>query len=323
MKTFYHYHFINFNAHVLSLDPSVLVSSKANKLCWSERGACSAPICRSQPPPARRARWWNRSEPLITSEQRNAALSFLQTADTEQPQHTQLMTKTPAKRIRWSPLGPWLLCALRGQWGFNDNEIRSFHLPAEATRMCTAASLPPAPGPSRRHPESCSLEQFLTKFGFSLMNSSKRAAEPGSFLGQCVGNRSSLIHMSALIRADAPLLPRLLHAFRLLWQSLISLDLDGSVAENAAPKLPVTADNRPLLPFWASLPATPTPVPEPAFLVPYLPIFLLFVSSLLTYRLSSLVFLHFWIMSRTRPDVPLGPQRAPLTLITLLAVTGQ
>lgn len=191
--------------------------------------------------------------------------------------------------------------------------------------MCTAASLPPAPGPPCRHPESCSLEQFLTKFGFSLMNSSKRAAEPGSFLGQCVGNRSSLIHMSVLIRADAPLLPRLLHALCLLWQSLISLDLDGSVAENAAPKLPLTADNRPLLPFWVSLPATPPlpPTPESASLVPYLPIFLLFVSSLLTYRLSSLVFLHFWIMSRTRSDVPLGPQHAPLTLITLLAVTGQ
>lgn len=43
MSAFYHYHFINLKAHVLRPDPSVLVSSKANKLCWSERGAHNAP----------------------------------------------------------------------------------------------------------------------------------------------------------------------------------------------------------------------------------------------------------------------------------------
>lgn len=93
------------------------------------------------------------------------------------------------------------------------------------------------------------------------MNSSKRATEPGSFLGQCVGNRFSQLHMSALIRADAPLLPRLLHTFHLLRQSLISLDLDGSVAENAALKLPLTADNRPP-PSRLSVPFCP-PHPHP------------------------------------------------------------
>lgn len=73
------------------------------------------------------------------------------------------------------------------------------------------------------------------------MTFSQLAAEPSSFLGQPVGNRLSLIHMSALIQADAPPPhPWLLHTFPLLWQSLISLDLDGR-----KPKLPLTPDNRP------------------------------------------------------------------------------
>lgn len=246
MSTFYHYHFINLKAHVL-IHVSIHPCSFPQRLISSvdQRGARNAPVCCSQPPPAWGARWWNRSEPLITSEQRNAALSFLRTADTEQAQHTQMMTKSPARWIRWSPRGLRVIFALHCRWGFNMNEIRSFYLLIEASRMCSAAWIPAASGPSCRHPESCSLERFLTKFCFSLMNSSKCATEPGSFFGQCVGNRFSLIHMSALIRADAPPLPRLLHTFRLLWQSLISLDLDGSVAENAGPKLPLTADNRP------------------------------------------------------------------------------
>lgn len=113
-------------------------------------------------------------------------LSFLRTADTEQAQHTQLMTKSPARRIRWSPRGPRVIFALHCRWGFKMNEIRSFYLLIEASRMCSGAWIPAASGPSCRHPQSCSLERFLTKFCFSLMNSSKCATEPGSFFGQCV-----------------------------------------------------------------------------------------------------------------------------------------
>lgn len=328
MLMFYHYHFINLNAHVLSFDPSVLIFSKANMLCWSERGARNASVYCSQPSPAWAARWWNRSEPLITSEQRNAALSFLQTADTKQSQHTQLMTKSPARWIKWGPWGQGLIfafCCRPLIW----MKSELFYLLSEANRVLSSITFSPATGSSCRHPESSSLERFLTKFCFLLMNSSKRTTELGSFLGQCVGNRFSLIHMSALIRDDAPLLPWLLHTSRLLWHSLISLDLDGSVAENAAPKLPLTADNRPppsrlSVPSCPPPPLTTTTIRLSCALSPHLSpprVFLSPLPPLITFFFSFIF--HFWIMSRAHPDVPLDQQRAPLTLITLLTVTGR
>lgn len=45
-----------------------------------------------------------------------------------------------------------------------------------------------------------------------------------------------------------PPLPWLLHTFRPSWQSAVSLEADGSVAETGAPKLPFSLDNRPSLP---------------------------------------------------------------------------
>lgn len=62
-----------------------------------------------------------------------------------------------------------------------------------------------------------------------------------------------------------PLLLWLLHTFRPFWQSVRSLELDGSVAEKTAPKLPLYLDNRPsLLPSLSSFlslslrPSTPS-----------------------------------------------------------------
>lgn len=91
MSTFY-YHFSSPSV----LFPQRLISSV------DQRGERATP-----PYAAQRARWWSRSQPLITSEQRNAALSFLPTADTEQQQHTllgqiQLMKESPARPFTFS-----------------------------------------------------------------------------------------------------------------------------------------------------------------------------------------------------------------------------
>lgn len=145
------------------------------------------------------------------------------------------------------------------------------------------------------------------------------------------------------------MLPWLLHTlFHLFWQSVRSLELDGSNAEKAAPKLPLTLDNRPplLLPLSIlsvsithpdhALPPTPPPF------LSYL-LLLRFISSSFS---SSTLFLsdslcaslplslplclpiiicmfHCWIMSNTHLDAPVDQKLAPFPLITLLSVTGR
>lgn len=137
-----------------------------------------------------------------------------------------------------------------------------------------------------------------------------------------------------------PLLPWLLHMFHLFGQSVRSLKLDGSVAEKAAPKLPLTPDKSP--PFTLTLsasvyhsskPCIPSPPPSPC--LSHLPL-LCIISCSFSSSSSLFVFLFlllslllhinicmFHTGSSSHHDTPMDRKLASFSLITLLSATSQ